>query len=52
MIKDFFSKYPGETVCIPGPDEAMYKVLEKIGLVEKQGHKWVFMDWMSCTLSV
>ena len=47
MIQDFLSKYPGENVYILGPNETMYKVLEKMGLVEKQGQKWIFMDRMS-----
>lgn len=46
MIQDFLEKYPGEDVYILGPNETMYKVLEKIRLVKKQGRNWVFIDRM------
>lgn len=52
MIQDFLSKYPGETVYILSPNEMMYTVLEKMGLVEKKGHNWIFIDRMDYMPSV
>jgi GNAT superfamily N-acetyltransferase len=52
LIRGFLDKYPGNDVYVLEPNETMYKVLEKIGLVEKQGVEWVFIDRMKCMPAV